>query len=119
VRELISLTHNFTKLLSKLLASRLGPHLDHIISTNQITFIRKRSIHGNFVYVQEVIKDLHKRKIPYLFIKLDISKTFDSVNWPYLLHILSHLGELYLCTLVFCFFSLLDQWVARQENHAL
>jgi hypothetical protein len=32
------------------------------------------------MYVQEVIKDLDKRKIPALFIKLDISKAFDTVN---------------------------------------
>lgn len=44
------------------------------------------------MFVQEVILDLHKRKIPGLFIKLDIFKAFDSVNWPYLLHIMQHLG---------------------------
>jgi hypothetical protein len=44
------------------------------------------------VYVQQVIKDLHKMKISSLFIKLDISKAFDIVNWPYLLSILTHLG---------------------------
>jgi hypothetical protein len=81
----ISLTHSFAKLVSKLLANRLGPHLDHLISINQTTFIKRRCIHNNFMYVQEVIKDLHKRKIPALFLKLDISKAFDTVNWPYLL----------------------------------
>jgi hypothetical protein len=44
------------------------------------------------MYVQQVLKDLHKKKIPALFIKLDISKAFDLVNWPYLLSILTHLG---------------------------
>jgi hypothetical protein len=32
------------------------------------------------LYVQQVIKDLHKRNISALFIKLDISKAFDMVN---------------------------------------
>jgi hypothetical protein len=49
-------------------------------------------IHDNFVYVQQVIKDLHKRKIPALFIKLDISKVFDIVSWPYLLDIMQFWG---------------------------
>jgi hypothetical protein len=88
----ISLTHNFAKILTKVLASRLGPELDHLISINQSAFIRKRCSHDNFMYVQEVIKDLHKRKVPSLFIKLDISKAFDTVNWPYLLQIMIHLG---------------------------
>jgi hypothetical protein len=59
---------------------------------NQNAFIKKRCIHDNFVCVQGVIKDLHKRKIPALFIKLDISKAFHSVSWPYLLHIMKHFG---------------------------
>jgi hypothetical protein len=33
-----------------------------------------------------------RKKIPSLFIKLDISKAFDSVNWAYLLHVMQHLG---------------------------
>jgi hypothetical protein len=30
--------------------------------------------------------------MPSLFIKLDISKAFDSVNWAYLLEVQHHLG---------------------------
>jgi hypothetical protein len=81
----ISLTHSFARIVTNILANRLGPELDHLVSINQSAFIRKRCIHDNFLFVQEVIKDLLKRKIPALFIKLDISKAFDSVSWPYLL----------------------------------
>jgi hypothetical protein len=88
----ISLTHSFTKLVSKLMANRLSPQLDHIISINQTAFIKKRSIHDNFLYVQETLRDLYKRKIPSLFIKLDISKAFDTVSWSYLLQTMKHIG---------------------------
>lgn len=88
----ISLTHSFAKIISKMLANRLGPELHHPISHNQTAFIKRRCIHENFMYVQDVIKDLHRRKIPSLFVKLNISKAFDTVSWPYLLHIMSHLG---------------------------
>jgi hypothetical protein len=80
------------KLSPKLLANRLAPVLDSLISKNQTAFIKKRSIHDNFMYAQGVIKDLHKRKVPSLFIKLDISKAFDTVNWLFLLHIMEQLG---------------------------
>jgi hypothetical protein len=43
------------------------------------------------MYIKEVLKYLHKRKISIIFIKLDISKAFDIVKWPYLLHIMEHL----------------------------
>jgi hypothetical protein len=53
---------------------------------------RKRCIHDNFMFVQQVIKDLHSKKVPTLFIKLDISKAFDSVNWSYILDVMTYLG---------------------------
>jgi hypothetical protein len=87
----ISLTQSFAKILTKILATRLGVELHDLISINQATFIRSRCVHDNFMFVQEVIKDLQKRKLPALFIKLDISKAFDTVNWPYLLQIMTHL----------------------------
>ena len=54
--------------------------------------MQKRSIHDNFMHVQNLIKDLHRRNIPGLFLKLDISKAFDSVNWVFLLEVLQRLG---------------------------
>jgi hypothetical protein len=42
--------------------------------------------------VQNLIKELHRAKTSSLFIKLDISKAFDSVSWAYLLEVLHHLG---------------------------
>jgi hypothetical protein len=37
----ISLSHSFVKTISKILANRLGPELDHLISFNQTAFIKK------------------------------------------------------------------------------
>jgi hypothetical protein len=88
----ISLIHSFAKFVSKILASRLAPELKYLVSMNQTTFIKDRCIHDSFEYVQGVIKHLHKKHTPALFIKLDISKSFDIVNWPYLLEIMIHLG---------------------------
>jgi hypothetical protein len=72
--------------------SRLAPELNHLISINQTAFYQKRWIYDNFMYVQQVVKDLHKKRTPSIFIKLYISKAFDLVSWPYLLSIMQHLG---------------------------
>jgi hypothetical protein len=44
------------------------------------------------MFVQQMVRRLHKKKTRALFVKLDISKAFDTVNWPYLLVIMTHLG---------------------------
>lgn len=74
------------------MANRLAPELPYLISMNQSAFIKKRSIHDNFIYVQELIKELHRSRTPALFIKLDIAKAFDTVSWPFLLEVMTHLG---------------------------
>jgi len=88
----ISLVHSFAKLMTKILANRLAPQLNTLVATNQSAFIRGRCIHDNYMLVQQTIKVLHQRKISSLFLKLDISKAFDSVDWAFLLEILTHLG---------------------------
>ena len=88
----ISLTSSVAKILSKLLSNRLGGCLHQLISRSQSAFIRRRSIHDNFLYTQNLIKDLHAAKRPALFLKLDIAKAFDMVNWSYLLELLEVLG---------------------------
>jgi hypothetical protein len=50
--------------------------------------VRGRSIHDNFMLVQQSIKSLHKRKIAGLFLKLDISRAFNSVSWAFIIEIL-------------------------------
>jgi len=69
----ISLVHSFAKLVTKMMANRLAPHLDKLVATNQSAFTRGRCIHDNFMLVQQTIKVLHRRKISSLFLKLDIS----------------------------------------------
>jgi hypothetical protein len=88
----INLIHSFTKIISKLMPNRLSPELQHIIANNQTTFIKKRNIHDSFMFVQQMVRRLHKKKTSALFVKLDISKAFDTVNWPYLLGIMTHMG---------------------------
>ncbi|WVZ49014.1 hypothetical protein U9M48_000396 [Paspalum notatum var. saurae] len=88
----ISLSHSIATIISKVLASRLAPSMDHLVSRSQSAFIRKRSIHDNFLYAQNLMKDLKRAKVPSLFLKLDIAKAFDTVRWDYLLEVLQQMG---------------------------
>ena len=60
----ISLINSVVKIITKILASRLAPKLDNVVSNAQNAFIRKRCIHGNFIYAQKVIQTLHKKNNP-------------------------------------------------------
>lgn len=88
----ISLIHLIAKLFAKALSLRLAPRLGGMVSANQSTFIAGRSIHNNFLLVQQTARHIHNLKVPRMMLKLDIARAFDSVSWPFLLQILSHLG---------------------------
>ncbi|CAN6230203.1 unnamed protein product [Urochloa humidicola] len=88
----ISLMHSVAKILAKILANRLAPHLPNIVSPCQSAFIKGRSIQDNYQYIQGAINHFHRSKTPMIFLKLDIAKAFDSVRWEYLLEVMQRLG---------------------------
>lgn len=88
----ISLIHSFAKLATKVMAIRLQPFMQQLVSSYQSAFIRGHCIHDNFIFVQSAIRKLHHDNHATLMLKLDISKAFDSVSWTFLLKLLLHLG---------------------------
>ena len=81
----ISLIHSFAKMLTKVLARRLAPHMKGLVMPNQSAFITTRLIHDNYKSVQLTAKLLHRSKTPSALLKVDIAKAFDTVNWRFLL----------------------------------
>jgi hypothetical protein len=69
-----------------------GHRLPFLVSPCQSAFVKGRCIHDNFILVQQTAKALQHQNSPCILLKLDISKTFDSVSWPFLLEVLTHLG---------------------------
>lgn len=88
----ISLIHSIGKIFSKLLAKRLAAHLQQLVSQNQSAFIKNRYILDNFNYVRLAAKKLYRTKHKSILLKLDITKAFDTVSWPFLLEVLAHMG---------------------------
>lgn len=80
--------HSFAKLISKILTLRLTPCMDAIVDRNQNAFIRSRCIHDNYKYIQRAAVLIRRKKVPMLLLKLDISKAFDTLSWPFLLEVL-------------------------------
>jgi hypothetical protein len=88
----ISLIHPIAKIIMKMLALRLVPFMNDLVSMAQSAFIKKRSIHDNFLYVKNLTTMFNKSKTLALLFKLDIRKAFDSVSWEYILDLLQRRG---------------------------
>jgi hypothetical protein len=88
----ISLIHTVGKLFAKTLVLRLAPWMPALVSVNQTTLIKGRRIHKNFRTVQLICRWLHARRAPTVLLKVDLTKAFDTVAWPFLLEVMSRLG---------------------------
>jgi hypothetical protein len=88
----ISVVHSFAKLVTKVLANRLAKRLNGMVSPIQSTFIQVRFIQDNFMLVQQTSRLLHQQNLATLLFKLDITKAFDSVSWPFLIEVMQQMG---------------------------
>jgi hypothetical protein len=79
-------------MIAKMIATRLAPLMNDLVSNAQSAFIKKRSIHDNFMYVRNLARRLHKSKIPTLLFKVNIQKAFDFVIWEFILELLKRHG---------------------------
>lgn len=76
----ISVLNTSVKIIAKIMANRLQPHLHTLVASNQTTFIRGRSIMESFAVAREYLNYCHKMKIPSILYKVDFEKAFDTVD---------------------------------------
>lgn len=89
----ISCCNVLYKVISKILANRLKTILPKCITWNQSAFIKERLLMENVLLAMELVKDYHKEEISTRCVmQIDISKAFDSVQWPFLMNTLEALG---------------------------
>jgi hypothetical protein len=88
----ISLVHSFGKLFSKIMANRLRPRMDELVSKNQSAFIKRRNLHDNFMLVRQLARKINTRRESGVLLKLDISRAFDSLSWAFLFEVLRGMG---------------------------
>lgn len=85
----ISCCNVIYKVISKILASRLKRLLPTFVSTNQSAFVKDRLLMENVLLASELVKSYHKSSVSArCAVKIDISKAFDSVQWPFLISVL-------------------------------
>eukprot|EP00253_Pinus_taeda_P009631 PITA_09631 len=88
----IALCNVIYKMITSLIAKRLKPLLDNLISAEQTGFVEGRQILDGLVVTQEVIHSLKVKKQKGMMIKLDLSKAYDRLNWKYLETVLDRFG---------------------------
>jgi hypothetical protein len=88
----ISLLRSLHNLLSKVLSRRLGGVMKHIISPSQAAFLKGRNLLDGVLIVDEVIDYARKVKSQCLILKVDFEKIYDSIDWDFLVYMLTRLG---------------------------
>jgi hypothetical protein len=89
----IALANFKFKIISKVLADRLATIMPSIISQEQRGFIKGRNIKDCICLASEAINLLNRKSYGgSLALKIDISKAFDTLEWPFLLKVLKQFG---------------------------
>jgi hypothetical protein len=81
------------KIISKILADRMGRVLDGIISPMQNAFLGGRRMADNIDLLQELLRQYERKRTSLrCLIKIDFREAFDSVQWIFLRYLLLFLG---------------------------
>jgi hypothetical protein len=75
--------------LDKVLANRLSKVIDGVISANQLPFVQHCQILDGILIANEVVDEAKSKKKYLLMFKVDFEKAYDSVEWSYLLSIMT------------------------------
>lgn len=91
-RRPLTLLNLIYKLVAKAYQLRLTAVLQRFISEDQSAFIKGRTIHHSLFLTNEVLHEASIQDEDYMYLKLDIVKAFDKIEWPFLLAILRKFG---------------------------
>lgn len=91
----ISLCNITYKVIAKVLANKMKIVLPKIISTTQSAFVLGRLITDNIIVAFEVLHSMHcrvRRSDAYVALKLDMSKTYNKLEWCFITVVMERMG---------------------------
>lgn len=88
----ISLIKSVYKLNAKVLVARLQSVMHAIITANQFVSVQGRQIADCILIANEVVDAMRKHREGGLVLKLDFAKTYDNIDWTFLLDLLREMG---------------------------
>lgn len=90
----ISLCNVIYKIIAKSLAERIKHHLPHVIHPSQSAFVQGKHKASNIIIAQEIIHSFNLKnwKQKAFFLKLDLAKAFDRIEWNFIVSALRRLG---------------------------
>lgn len=82
----MSLSNFTSKMVSKILATRLAEILPSMINEQQSGFVKGMSIHESIAVAQELVSELDRKVVGgNIIFKFDMSKAYDRVEWRFIL----------------------------------
>ena len=82
------------KIIAKVLANKLKMMLGDIVYESQNSFVKEIQILDSVLIANECFDGRQKSGVPMVLCKLDVQKTYDHVNWDFLIYKLDCCGFL-------------------------
>ena len=80
------------KIIAKVLSLKIRHMLPLIVRPEKNSFIKSKYILENIITIWEGMEWAHNSKQPTIFLKIDFSKAYDCIEWPFILVMLQALG---------------------------